>query len=173
MVASLWPGSLLFLFLELCLPVFLCLVHQGFCKIFSASRYFDLDGLDLHYSSQTVALPGYLILVLALDDIASWFTFSVSDSPGSLPSQLISSRSQGIWTTSWGFCHPWGYTAFTDEAFFRSPLGNASRTYSKPGIFNLWGFPRMLTSLGPGLQQHLIQGICPTGYLFPILTTRP
>jgi hypothetical protein len=115
----------------------------------------------------------FLLLLLFLG-----LAFAGLDIPLFLPCQVISSRPQEDRDCPRRFLPPTGLSHFRALSPHRDTPTNTPNVFSKPGLFNSWWvtaqtLPRMLASLVPGLQRLLLQGLCPTGHLSPVLANRP
>jgi hypothetical protein len=152
LLALLGPGSLCFLFLELCPPSpgFLsCAQPTRALEIhFMTSQVFDRHGLDLHWSPQALPPPGCLTSVLcpqglpiAPEALPTLFL----DTPGHLLSQVRSSRTQGL-----------GH--FRGLSPLRITPLNASIVYYKSGLFN----PLELYRSDPSSECVLLWGLAPS-----------
>jgi hypothetical protein len=182
MLASLGPGPLHFLFLQLCPLGFLSCAQpiRGLEVHFLPLQGFDHDELDLHWSLQVFA-PSWLPHLGALHLVAlpSLALSLLCWTPLGLFHLRVDHPGLGrIWAASEGFCHSRGETTFGDKVPFRASPCNVPSAYSKPGLFNPWGFtahalPQDACFVGAWLQQFLLQGLCPTGHISPVLATRP
>jgi hypothetical protein len=144
MLASLGPRPLSFLFLELCHHVFYSVPSpSGFLKsIFCPYRALAVIGwVPAGLCPRQVAS----LCCFSFMDCRQWhctlgLVFPGLDTPGLLPSRIRSSRLQEDLDCPQGVLPPKGLVHFGDWAPFGAPPCNASNAYSKPGLFNPWGF---------------------------------